>query len=189
MATELNRILSQSEKKTRYIIAKCGDINLTDEDIISLKGKSWLTDQVMDSYIGAIAEAETDKGKKVMRIPTSTMTAIVEGNCLQNMTLKNLVKPKARQKKNFNPLGETLLQKMMIHENWSNFFNQRIATGLESTTSSIQYRNWTQHTVDHSKQLDSHNCGVFVLLFCERHFSKENLLNISPEELRVSKCI
>lgn len=80
--TELNRIWSQSEK-TRYIIAICADINLTDEDIISLKGKNWLTDQVMDSYIGAIAEAETDK---VMRIPTSTMTAIVEGSCLQNMT-------------------------------------------------------------------------------------------------------
>lgn len=79
--TELNRIWSQSEK-TRYIIAKCRDINLTDEDIISLKGKNWLTDQVMDSYIGAIAEAETDK---VMRIPTSTMTVIVEGSCLQNM--------------------------------------------------------------------------------------------------------
>lgn len=45
METELNRIWSQSEK-TRYIIAKCGDINLTDEDIISLKGKNWLTDQV-----------------------------------------------------------------------------------------------------------------------------------------------
>lgn len=43
--TELNRIWSQSEK-TRYIIAKCGDINLTDEDIISLKGNNWLTDQV-----------------------------------------------------------------------------------------------------------------------------------------------
>lgn len=81
--TELNRIWSQSEKKPRCIIAKCRDINLTDEDIISLKGKNWLTDQVMDSYIGAIAEAETDK---VMRIPTSTMTAIVEGSCLQNMT-------------------------------------------------------------------------------------------------------
>lgn len=78
--TELKRIWSQSEK-TRYIIAKCGDINLTDEDIISLKGNNWLTDQVMDS-----AEAETDKGNKVMRIPTSTMTAIVEGSCLQNMT-------------------------------------------------------------------------------------------------------
>lgn len=51
METELNRIWSQSEK-TRYIIAKCGDIKLTDEDIISLKGKSWLTDQV-NIYTGS----------------------------------------------------------------------------------------------------------------------------------------
>lgn len=45
---------------------------------------------------------------------------------------------------------------------FSNFFNQKIATGLESSASSIQYGIWTLQTVDHSKQLDSHNCGVFV---------------------------
>lgn len=56
----------------------------------------------MDSYIGAIAEAETDKGNKVMRIPTSTMTAIVEGNCLQNMTLKNVSIKKSRIKRDFS---------------------------------------------------------------------------------------
>ena len=42
---ELNRIWGQSEE-TGYIVTKCGDINLTDEDIISLKGMHWLTDQV-----------------------------------------------------------------------------------------------------------------------------------------------
>lgn len=56
----------------------------------------------MESYIGAIAEAETDKGKKVKRIPTSTMTAIVEGNCLQNMTLKTVSIKKSRKKRNFS---------------------------------------------------------------------------------------
>lgn len=56
----------------------------------------------MDSYIGAIAEAETDKGNKVMRIPTSTVTAIVEGNCLQNMTLKNVSIKKSRIKRDFS---------------------------------------------------------------------------------------
>lgn len=56
----------------------------------------------MDSYIGAIAEAETDKGNKVMRIPTSTMTAIVEGSCLQNMTLKNVSLKKSRIKRDFS---------------------------------------------------------------------------------------
>ena len=44
---------------------------------------------MIDSYLGAVAEAETDKGKKVLRIATSTMTSIIEGHNLQNMTLRN----------------------------------------------------------------------------------------------------
>lgn len=45
---------------------------------------------MIDSYLGAVAEAETDKGKKVLRIATSTMTSIIEGHNLQNMTLRNV---------------------------------------------------------------------------------------------------
>ena len=45
---------------------------------------------MIDSYLGAVAEAETDKGKKVFRIATSTMTSIIEGHNLQNMTLRNV---------------------------------------------------------------------------------------------------
>lgn len=42
------------------------------------------------------------QGEKVMRIPTSTMTAIVKGNCLQNITLKNVSIKKSRIKRNFS---------------------------------------------------------------------------------------
>lgn len=42
---EMNKIWDQAER-TGYVMARCGDTNLTDEDIISLKGNNWLTDQV-----------------------------------------------------------------------------------------------------------------------------------------------
>lgn len=41
----MNKIWDQAER-TGYVMARCGDTNLTDEDIISLKGNNWLTDQV-----------------------------------------------------------------------------------------------------------------------------------------------
>lgn len=42
---EVKKIWDQAER-TGYVMARCGDTNLTDEDIISLKGNNWLTDQV-----------------------------------------------------------------------------------------------------------------------------------------------
>lgn len=41
----MNKIWDQAER-TGYVMARCGDTNVTDEDIISLKGNNWLTDQV-----------------------------------------------------------------------------------------------------------------------------------------------
>jgi hypothetical protein len=49
VAKELDKIWRQTET-TGYIIARCGEINLTDEDIMSLKGSNWLTDQVITLY-------------------------------------------------------------------------------------------------------------------------------------------
>ena len=47
---EVNKIWNQASS-TGYIIARCGDVNLTDEDIVSLKGNNWLTDQVVNIYM------------------------------------------------------------------------------------------------------------------------------------------
>lgn len=86
---EVNKIWDQAER-TGYVMARCGDTNLTDEDIISLKGNNWLTDQIIDACLGAIAEAETDKGNKVYKMVTSTMTSILDGHCLQKMHLRDV---------------------------------------------------------------------------------------------------
>ena len=47
---EVNKIWNQASS-TGYILARCGDVNLTDEDIVSLKGNNWLTDQVVNIYM------------------------------------------------------------------------------------------------------------------------------------------
>ncbi|XP_078321430.1 uncharacterized protein LOC111113944 isoform X1 [Crassostrea virginica] len=202
---EVNKIWNQASS-TGYILARCGDVNLTDEDIVSLKGNNWLTDQVIDSYLGAVAEAETDKGKKVLRIATSTMTSIIEGHNLQNMTLRNVqlgtldviigahlqqmghwnlvvIEPSMRNIVFFNSLGETHHQKERIKKNWSDFYSQRVVIGLELQGP----KDWSVETPQHTKQTDGYNCGVFVLLFAQRYFTKEKIVNISSAELQLNR--
>ncbi|KAK3099447.1 hypothetical protein FSP39_004470 [Pinctada imbricata] len=83
---EVSKMWMQGES-THYIVSKCAGINITDEDIISLRGDGWLTDQVMDAYIGALVQAEVDKGRKILQIVSGTMTSILDGHCESNMTL------------------------------------------------------------------------------------------------------
>lgn len=46
--------------------------------------------KVIDACLGAIAEAETDKGNKVYKMVTSTMTSILDRHCLQKMHLRDV---------------------------------------------------------------------------------------------------
>jgi len=51
---------------------------------------NWKFYKVIDGYLGALAQAENDKGKRVFRIVQSTMTSLLKGECLINMTLKRV---------------------------------------------------------------------------------------------------
>ncbi|XP_062598699.1 uncharacterized protein LOC134260132 [Saccostrea cucullata] len=76
---EVNKIWNM-EKGTGFFIGKVTNFNITDEDIRSLNGTNWVTDQVIDAYLAAIVQKEIEKGNKVALYPSQTMTQIMDGN-------------------------------------------------------------------------------------------------------------
>lgn len=65
------------ENGTGYIIGKVSTFNVTDNDLRSLCGINWLTDQVMDAYLSLIVQREIEKGNKITIYSSQTMAQIV----------------------------------------------------------------------------------------------------------------
>ncbi|XP_063440606.1 uncharacterized protein LOC134721481 isoform X2 [Mytilus trossulus] len=194
------------EEETGYIVAKVFNINITDGDIRSLRDKHWLTDQVMDAYLGCLANWENDQHRKVFRIPTAAMTKILSGECSINTTLQNvhlmdydillgayyqdgahwdlmIIEPMTGSLYFYNPLGESAGQKNNILLNWRMFIERRIMIGLEIDKNMA----WNTIPKQHSKQHDGSSCGVYVLTFAERHLRNEQLTDIGQYEIKLGR--
>ncbi|XP_055997908.1 uncharacterized protein LOC130047289 [Ostrea edulis] len=187
-------------ESSNYIIAKVSAYNITDEDFKSLACRNWLTDQVMDPYIAFIVQAEIEKGKQITMYPSQTMTAIMSGtfsveNCRKKLKVFEceaivgaiikhqhwtlvIVEPKKGLIYFYNPLNERRIQIRDIQRNWCSYMNARMIALNE-----LDNMQWKVETREHSKQTDSFNCGVYCLMFAERHFSGQPISNITNADL------
>ncbi|XP_056008435.1 uncharacterized protein LOC125666366 [Ostrea edulis] len=188
------------EESSNYIIAKVSGYNITDEDCKSLACRNWLTDQVMDAYIAFIVQAEIEKGKQITMYPSQTMTAIMSGTFSVEICRKKLkvfeceaivgaiikhqhwtlviVEPKKGLIYFYNPLNERRIQIRDIQRNWCLYMSARMIALNE-----LDNMQWKVETREHSKQTDSFNCGVYCLMFAERHFSGQPISNITNADL------
>ncbi|CAC5422337.1 unnamed protein product [Mytilus coruscus] len=79
---------------SNYFLAKVYKTDITYGDISSLKVHEWLTDKIVDAYLGYIAQMEMDKGRvKVRHEVVSTVTNILNGRYVTGRNEKNKIKP------------------------------------------------------------------------------------------------
>lgn len=89
-----------------------------------------------------------------------------------------IVEPKKGLIYFYNPLTERRIQIREVQRNWSSYMGARMIAFNEPDT-----MQWKVETKEHSKQTDSFNCGVYCLLFAERHFSGQSITNITKMDL------
>lgn len=187
-------------ESSNYIIARVSNYNVTDDDFKSLASRNWLTDQVIDAYIAFIVQAEIEKGNHITMYPSQTMTGIMSGTYSVEKCRKKLkgfeceaivgavikhqhwtlviVEPKKGLIYFYNPLTERRIQIREVQRNWCSYMGARMIAFNEPDT-----MQWKVETKEHSKQTDSFNCGVYCLLFAERHFSGQSITNITKMDL------
>nr|XP_034309435.1 uncharacterized protein LOC117683729 [Crassostrea gigas] len=86
----------------------------------------------------------------------------------------------------YNPCGEKAAEMKKIERNWRKYIED-LQTLLG--TSHIPPREWSVTSVAHSKQRDSYNCGVYCLIFAEKHLSNkfEDLNSINESDLKTMR--
>eukprot|EP00794_Sanderia_malayensis_P017106 gene17106-18828_t len=67
-----------------------------------------------------------------------------------------------------NPLGELEKQIEKVLKNWRTFWRNRV------TSLNCQDIQWTYRPIEHPKQRDSNNCGIYTLKFAEQIIVSEN---------------
>lgn len=191
------------KKPCEYILAKVHNINVTSDDILSLSGSTWLTDQVVDAFLAYLTQSYIDQGGNILHIITRTLTNILDGEFNKDggiLTKTKLMKKKTilgayLQSENhwdlvviepwtgdlyfYNPLGETQELSKRICNNWSLFMKARKIKKIEK-----DQKTWTIKSPQHTKQKDSSNCGVYTLMFAERHLNKKAMVRITPKDVR-----
>uniref|UniRef100_A0A8W8L346 Ubiquitin-like protease family profile domain-containing protein n=1 Tax=Magallana gigas TaxID=29159 RepID=A0A8W8L346_MAGGI len=143
-------------ESSNYIIARVSNYNVTDDDFKSLASRNWLTDQLK------VFECEAIVGAVIKH---------------QHWTLV-IVEPKKGLIYFYNPLTERRIQIREVQRNWCSYMGARMIAFNEPDT-----MQWKVETKEHSKQTDSFNCGVYCLLFAERHFSGQSITNITKMDL------
>ncbi|XP_056007179.1 uncharacterized protein LOC125652353 [Ostrea edulis] len=208
-ALALVRKLWALEEDHDIPVAKVEGENICDTDIRSLRPGKWLTDMVMDSYITLLTIAENDLGRKVLHYMQTKMTSIIEGN----YTFKNQAASQRNQKnieeldaeiiigsyyrsshwtlvvvemKNgniyyYNPCGERVAEMKKIERNWRKYI-QTLQTVFNAN---LPTRQWRVTNVAHSLQKDSFNCGMYCLIFADKHLNNkfEELMPITVDDL------
>lgn len=149
--------------------------------------------KVLDAYMSYLAQKEWDKGEKVKHLGVSKMTSIINDH-VQSSEKKCrvleydyiigvyhqrghrflvIVELKSFKVYFYNPLGETTFQRRQVLNGWRNYMGRNLLLSIQ----------WELKVNEHSKQKDGSSCGVFCLMFAERHLSGESLLNITNEDV------
>ncbi|XP_071180932.1 uncharacterized protein [Mytilus edulis] len=131
----------------------------------------------MDAYISHLSQVENDKGTiKVRHELVSTTNNILNGQYVPGRN-ETIVEPQLQRIIFLNPLGETNLQERMVLSNWRKYTRQ-----LEMLHPEYGQINWTLHIPDHSKQQDGSSCGIYCLMFAEKHLQGSSLEGITQAE-------
>ncbi|XP_053404644.1 sentrin-specific protease 2-like [Mercenaria mercenaria] len=183
-------------------VAKVYDVCVTDTDIRSLKNREWLTDNVIDTYLKILTvELEESGGGKCMFLVSSTVGQIM------NKTFSSRTSHKLSDYKLvvgayirashwtlvvldlqkeivyfYNPVeGAEDIEMAFIKSSMCGF----IAKCNQENEADV-VRRWRVDVLPHSSQTDSFNCGVYCLLFAEKHLHGEfgDLTRITFETLK-----
>ena len=81
-----------------------------------------------------------------------------------------VVFPPEREIAYLNPLGELQKDRKRVHDAFCKFFVSRSNCGTERRYDG----QWKDKIIEHTKQLDSHSCGVHVIKVCTalQHYRK-----------------
>ncbi|XP_061186890.1 uncharacterized protein LOC133195018 [Saccostrea echinata] len=85
-----------------------------------------------------------------------------------------IIEPKSFTVYFYNPLGETTFQCRQVLNGWRNYMGRNLFLSGQ----------WELKVKEHSKQKDGSSCGVFCLMYAERHLSGQSLLNITKEDVQ-----
>ncbi|XP_060562038.1 uncharacterized protein LOC132721701 isoform X2 [Ruditapes philippinarum] len=188
-------------------VAKPYGIVVTDADIRSLKDGGWLTDNILDCHLNMIVTeaGEQSPRRNGLHLVTTLMTSIVSGQYQINQERGfryklsdydfvvgiygrgahwTLILAEISSTKLFfyNPTGENPTERYKILKNWRKFIRQYNAM--------CSYEKlpleWSITSRKHTLQTDSNNCGVFCMLFAEKHIKEVGMEAITADEL--TKC-
>ncbi|XP_052063070.1 uncharacterized protein LOC127702809 [Mytilus californianus] len=163
-------------------VGKIENINVTLESLFFMRG--FLPDEVIDAYLHQLTVGLTG----TIFINSTIMTAIANRQtethgCLQEVNFQEydcvigavnegenhwillIILPQEKMICYYNPMGETFLSLHTLMENWYFFMKERSDFMLDGNGT------WRFNVLDHSKQLDSISCGVYVLKMAEMFLS------------------
>ncbi|XP_053405313.1 uncharacterized protein LOC123553026 [Mercenaria mercenaria] len=168
-------------------VAKVYGRIVTDTDIRSLKSPEWLTDNVMDTYLNMLCVELTEQNLgRMIHIDSTTMSSIIN-RTYSSRNLPNLrdclfvvgaycrgghwvlVILDVVQKKVYfyNPiLHNEAVESRSIKEAMCRYISSCLAEPEEVT-----HKEWRLSSFRHTSQTDSYNCGIFCLIFAEKHLT------------------
>lgn len=195
-----------SMNKDFYIpVAKvCGKL-VMDEDIRSLRDNECLTDRVLDCYLSQLVSCHNGFGRKVIYFNQTKMTDIINGtyqipevsDCSDvdleadvilgiyhrshHWTLV-VVEVKRGVIFFYNPCGERRTEMRKIVNSWRKYEKDY----REKFDVQTKVSDWKITSTPHTNQKDAFNCGIFCLMFAEKHLAGDftSLLTITSANLK-----
>ncbi|XP_062600010.1 uncharacterized protein LOC134261603 [Saccostrea cucullata] len=82
----------------------------------------------------------------------------------------------------YNPCGERPTEMKKIERRWMKYIEDvEVACGVQ-----FPLRNWSVTNIAHTRQRDSFNCGIYCLIFAEKHLTNKlsDLQSITDNELQ-----
>ncbi|XP_062621423.1 uncharacterized protein LOC134283018 [Saccostrea cucullata] len=163
------------------LMAIVGPYKLYGTSFDSLRSGMEVTDEIIDAYLQSLIDAGNHNvsyiscvvaGKLLLQPSVCALMTSLSLDAYEQIFCPYnnnghwemfVVMPKEKTIKYIDPLGELTKKGCNILRSWKTFINRRFSAGLESTGPS----KWKLETIQHSKQMDSVSCGVFIMKFAE----------------------
>ncbi|XP_062598700.1 sentrin-specific protease 2-like, partial [Saccostrea cucullata] len=196
------------EKDFNFPVANVFGKVIMDTDIRSLKSNECLTDRVIDCYLLLLATQQNELGRNVVHYDQTKMTGIINSDfrlpdVSQNSGIDveadvivgvyhrsyhwTLVIVEVREGKIFfyNPCGERSHEMKKIERSWRKYDSEyRIKYQISNKSP-----DWKICTSPHALQRDSFNCGIYCLVFAEKHLNGHlhDLQSITKKDLQIMR--